>query len=197
MTLRDVLVSGEASPEEVVTSTQLRDNLNNVLWMLSPMERPVVCLRYGWFDSPPMALEELAKAYQVPLSRVRQTEIRALRQLSRTLHRIQKGRSHGVQPIPLLCSASALAARTRTDGPAGDRQRQRPACLNGGGGGGGPNTAPAWKHPPASRARRCGCGRGQRRHPPLPWPPSRPAPCAALSVAPFKTATSVQTCGPC
>ncbi|OSX78082.1 hypothetical protein BU14_0121s0010 [Porphyra umbilicalis] len=95
MTLRDVLVSGEASPEEVVTSTQLRDNLNNVLWMLSPMERPVVCLRYGWFDSPPMALEELAKAYQVPLSRVRQTEIRALRQLSRTLHRIQKGNVRG------------------------------------------------------------------------------------------------------
>ncbi|OSX70525.1 hypothetical protein BU14_0733s0008 [Porphyra umbilicalis] len=56
--------------------------------MLSPMERHVVCLRYGWFDGRPMALEELATAYQVPLSRVRQTEIRALRQLRRKFHHI-------------------------------------------------------------------------------------------------------------
>ncbi|GAB0496903.1 hypothetical protein MMPV_008224 [Pyropia vietnamensis] len=87
-TLRDVLVSGGPSPEEVVTATQLRDDLDNVLWMLSPIERHVVCLRYGWFDGQPMALEELATAYQVPLSRVRQTELRALRRLRRQFHHI-------------------------------------------------------------------------------------------------------------
>lgn len=87
-TLRDVLVSGGPTPEEVVTATQLRDDLDNVLWMLSPMERHVVCLRYGWFDGRPMALEELATAYQVPLSRVRQTELRALRRLRRKFHHI-------------------------------------------------------------------------------------------------------------
>lgn len=80
-TLGDLLENKGVSPEEAVTAELLRDDLDNMLLMLSPRERDVMRLRYGFDDGKPKGMEEIARMYQVPTSRIRQMETRAIRRL--------------------------------------------------------------------------------------------------------------------
>lgn len=80
-TLGDLLENKGVSPEEAVTAELLRDDLDNMLLMLSPRERDVMRLRYGFDDGKPKGMEEIARMYQVPTSRIRQMEMRAIRRL--------------------------------------------------------------------------------------------------------------------
>eukprot|EP00183_Erythrolobus_madagascarensis_P004843 CAMPEP_0185857414 /NCGR_PEP_ID=MMETSP1354-20130828/29494_1 /TAXON_ID=708628 /ORGANISM="Erythrolobus madagascarensis, Strain CCMP3276" /LENGTH=480 /DNA_ID=CAMNT_0028559685 /DNA_START=25 /DNA_END=1467 /DNA_ORIENTATION=+ len=80
-TLGDVLTDGSAQPEELVARSLLKDDLEAVLLMLSPREREIVRLRYGFDDGLSRNYEEIGSLYCVPGNRIRQIETRALRKL--------------------------------------------------------------------------------------------------------------------
>lgn len=80
-TLGDLIENGGKSPEEQVSAELLRDDIENVLLMLSPREREVLRMRYGFDDGRCKTFDEIATIYCVPISRVRQIEARAIRRL--------------------------------------------------------------------------------------------------------------------
>lgn len=80
-TLGDVIENSSKSPEEEVSAELLRDDIENVLLMLSPREREVLRMRYGFDDGRSKTFDEIATIYCVPVSRVRQIEARAIRRL--------------------------------------------------------------------------------------------------------------------
>jgi len=80
-TLGDLIENNSKSPEETVSMELLRDDLENVLLMLSPREREVLRMRYGFDDGRSKTFDEIANIYCVPPSRIRQIEARAIRRL--------------------------------------------------------------------------------------------------------------------
>ena len=80
-TLGDLIENNTKSPEEEVSAGLLRDDIENVLLMLSPREREVLRMRYGFDDGRSKTFEEIAQIYSVPINRIRQIEARAIRRL--------------------------------------------------------------------------------------------------------------------
>lgn len=68
-------------PEEAVTHTLLKEQLNEVLSTLTPREAKVLSLRFGIEDGRPRTLEEVGKEFNVTRERIRQIEAKALRKL--------------------------------------------------------------------------------------------------------------------
>lgn len=81
MSLGDLIENQYESPEDAVSATLLRDDIENVLLMLSPREREVLRLRYGFDDGRGKNFEEIAAIYCVPPNRIRQIEAKAIRKL--------------------------------------------------------------------------------------------------------------------
>lgn len=81
VSLGDCLAADGNTPEEVVSKGLLREDVENVLLMLSPREREVLRMRYGFDDGKSKNFEEIGKIYCVPASRIRQIETRAMRKL--------------------------------------------------------------------------------------------------------------------
>lgn len=81
VSLGDIIENTQESPEEAVCATLLRDDIENVLLMLSPKEREVLRLRYGFDDGRGKNFEEIAAIYCVPVNRIRQIEAKAIRKL--------------------------------------------------------------------------------------------------------------------
>lgn len=79
--LGDLIENDGETPEEAVSATLLRDDIENVLLMLSPQEREVLRMRYGFDDGKPKNFEEIGAIYCVPSNRIRQIEARAIRKL--------------------------------------------------------------------------------------------------------------------
>lgn len=79
--LGDLIETSTKSPEETVSDTLLRDDIENVLLMLSPRERDVLRMRYGFDDGKTKNFEEISAVYSVPPNRIRQIEARAIRKL--------------------------------------------------------------------------------------------------------------------
>ena len=79
--LGDLIETKGATPEEAVSATLLRDDIENVLLMLSPREREVLRMRYGFDDGKSKNFEEIGAMYCVPPNRIRQIEARAIRKL--------------------------------------------------------------------------------------------------------------------
>jgi len=69
------------SPEEEVTDSVLRDEVEGVLQTLVPREREVLKLRFGLDDGRPRTLEEVGGTFGVTRERIRQIESKALRTL--------------------------------------------------------------------------------------------------------------------
>jgi len=80
-TIGDLLETQTATPEETVTTELLRGDLESVLLNLSPREREVVRLRYGFDDGRTKNYDEIGSLYCVPGDRIRQIERRAMRKL--------------------------------------------------------------------------------------------------------------------
>ena len=80
-TLGDLIENNTRSPEEEVSAELLRDDIENVLMMLSSREREVLRMRYGFDDGRSKTFEEIAQIYSVPINRIRQIEARAIRRL--------------------------------------------------------------------------------------------------------------------
>lgn len=81
VSLGDIIENTQESPEEAVCATLLRDDIENVLLMLSPKEREVLRLRYGFDDGRGKNFDEIAAIYCVPPNRIRQIEAKAIRKL--------------------------------------------------------------------------------------------------------------------
>lgn len=75
-----IMYDGE-TPEETTTKSMLREDLENVLSTLSPRERDVVRMRYGFDDGRMKTLEEIGSLFEVTRERIRQIEAKALRKL--------------------------------------------------------------------------------------------------------------------
>lgn len=69
------------TPEDATMKTLLREDLENVLNTLSPRERDVVRMRYGFDDGKMKTLEEIGTIFAVTRERIRQIEAKALRKL--------------------------------------------------------------------------------------------------------------------
>ena len=69
------------SPYEATNRSILREELNSVLKTLSSREEKVLRYRYGLDDSSPKTLEEVGKIFNVTRERIRQIEVKALREL--------------------------------------------------------------------------------------------------------------------
>ena len=63
----------------------LRERIAEVLRSLTPREREVIELRFGFRDGQPRTLEEVARAYGITRERIRQIEARGLLKLRQPL----------------------------------------------------------------------------------------------------------------
>jgi RNA polymerase primary sigma factor len=72
LTLADVIESPEASPEDLVDHSLLRDDLEHVINSLTPRERDVIRMRYGLDDGRSKTLHEIGTIFSVTKERVRQ-----------------------------------------------------------------------------------------------------------------------------
>jgi len=79
--LGDFIESDGETPEDEVSKSLLREDLENVLGTLSPRERDVLRLRYGLDDGRMKTLEEIGQIFNVTRERIRQIEAKALRKL--------------------------------------------------------------------------------------------------------------------
>ena len=69
------------SPSDIATYTMLKEQLNQVLHMLTPREEQVIKLRFGLEDGKTRTLEEVGKEFDITRERIRQIEVKALRKL--------------------------------------------------------------------------------------------------------------------
>jgi RNA polymerase primary sigma factor len=79
--LGDFIESDSETPEDQVSKSLLREDLEGVLGTLSPRERDVLKLRYGLDDGRMKTLEEIGQIFNVTRERIRQIEAKALRKL--------------------------------------------------------------------------------------------------------------------
>ncbi|OLP16055.1 RNA polymerase sigma factor RpoD [Leptolyngbya sp. 'hensonii'] len=79
--LGDFIESDGETPEDQVSKSLLREDLEGVLGTLSPRERDVLRLRYGLDDGRMKTLEEIGQIFNVTRERIRQIEAKALRKL--------------------------------------------------------------------------------------------------------------------
>jgi len=79
--LGDFIESDGETPEDDVSKSLLREDLEGVLGTLSPRERDVLRLRYGLDDGRMKTLEEIGQIFNVTRERIRQIEAKALRKL--------------------------------------------------------------------------------------------------------------------
>lgn len=79
--LGDFIEADGATPEDQVSKSLLREDLEGVLDTLSPRERDVLRLRYGLDDGRMKTLEEIGQIFNVTRERIRQIEAKALRKL--------------------------------------------------------------------------------------------------------------------
>jgi RNA polymerase primary sigma factor len=75
-----------AAPDEEVTSSMLRELLQDILQDLPPREVRILQLRYGLVDGETYTLEEVGKKLGVTRERVRQIEAQALSRLRHPTH---------------------------------------------------------------------------------------------------------------
>ncbi len=85
--LGDFIENDEAAaPSDVVSSSILRDLLQDVLEDLPPREVRILQMRYGLVDGETYTLEEVGKKLGVTRERVRQIEVQALSRLRHPAH---------------------------------------------------------------------------------------------------------------
>jgi RNA polymerase primary sigma factor len=82
--LRDFLEDSKtASPPEMVSRMNLREQLGHVLSSLTEREAKVIEMRFGLKDGNEHTLEEVGQEFQVTRERIRQIEAKALRKLKK------------------------------------------------------------------------------------------------------------------
>jgi RNA polymerase primary sigma factor len=72
---------GAENPSEGISKSMLKENLEDVLTLLSARERNILEMRFGLVDGCGHTLEEIGNVYSVTRERIRQIEAKALRKL--------------------------------------------------------------------------------------------------------------------
>jgi RNA polymerase primary sigma factor len=86
--LKDILQDTSiASPVEITSIKQRKENIDQLLELLSPQEQEILRLRFGLNDGEPKTLETIGVAFGVTRERIRQIEGTALKKLRRYLAR--------------------------------------------------------------------------------------------------------------
>ena len=67
-------------PDQLAERDTLRDNLDQILWMLDDRESKIVKMRY-WIDWPKYTLEQVWEEFEVTRERVRQIEQKVIQKL--------------------------------------------------------------------------------------------------------------------
>lgn len=89
-TLGDFVADSKiTTPEQALTASALREQIEQLLNELTLKERDILRLRYGFVDGKDHTLEEVGAAFNVTRERIRQIEVKALRKL-RVPARIEK-----------------------------------------------------------------------------------------------------------
>lgn len=94
----------EQSPEELVEQSLFRDDMQDVLEVLSEDERLVICLRYGLGSARRLSCKQIAHLAASTVTWVKRTEARAMRKLRRAHYKFK------LRPYT-ESHASALATR--------------------------------------------------------------------------------------
>jgi RNA polymerase primary sigma factor len=76
-----------ANPSDVVSTSMLRHDLDEVMDILTPREKNVIYMRFGLDGGKTYTLEELGEQLGVTRERVRQIEVKALTKLKRPTRR--------------------------------------------------------------------------------------------------------------
>ena len=71
----------DESPQEYTTKSLLKDELYEIMRDLKPRDQMVLRLRYGLDDNRPRTLEEVGKVFNLTRERIRQIEVKAIKQL--------------------------------------------------------------------------------------------------------------------
>lgn len=73
------------SPEEVIVNKYFREQMHQILAILSPREREIIKLRFGLDSEYPHTLEEVGQIFKVTRERIRQIEAKAIRKLRQSV----------------------------------------------------------------------------------------------------------------
>lgn len=79
--LGEFIADEDYSVEEIITSMDLRNSLEEILNILDGRSKDVIIKRFGLNGQEPMTLEEIGEIYDVTRERIRQIESKALRKL--------------------------------------------------------------------------------------------------------------------
>ncbi|MEW6516583.1 MAG: sigma-70 family RNA polymerase sigma factor [candidate division FCPU426 bacterium] len=77
------------APDSAVVGRIQREQLQNLLNLLTKKEREILTVRFGLADAPPCTLEETGKKFDLTRERIRQIEVGALKKLRSHLHQNQ------------------------------------------------------------------------------------------------------------
>ncbi len=84
--LIDVIEDHDAeSPEKTASSKMLREDMVNMLELLSPREQQVLNSRFGLDSGAPQTLEEIGEKLKITRERVRQIESKAIQKIKKVL----------------------------------------------------------------------------------------------------------------
>ncbi|WP_228059105.1 sigma-70 family RNA polymerase sigma factor [Nostoc sp. LEGE 06077] len=81
--LSELLASEDISPNELITQEMLRQDLNNLLASLKPVQREVLILRFGLLDNQERSLAQIGEKLNISRERVRQIQMQAMTALRR------------------------------------------------------------------------------------------------------------------
>lgn len=81
--LGQILADDSASPSDFVASQEIRNQIQNLLYTLSPKQRDVITLRYGLNDGQTMTYEQIGDICGISRERVRQIKNKAMKLLKK------------------------------------------------------------------------------------------------------------------
>jgi RNA polymerase primary sigma factor len=78
-------------PQEYAMNSAMFDDIESALNTLETRDAEIIRLRYGIGKQPPLSLQEVGSRYNLTKERIRQIELKALKQLrtSETMHKLQ------------------------------------------------------------------------------------------------------------
>ncbi len=88
--LQDLLEDVDASPENYIMQELLREDLHSLLDELTPQQKDVIMLRFGFKDGRELSLAKVGAALKLSRERVRQLEHQALAHLRRRRANVQE-----------------------------------------------------------------------------------------------------------
>ncbi len=83
----ELVADQKAGPDQAVMESMLPAQVNELLAILEPREREVLCLRYGLDRGKPRTLEEVGQRFGLTREGVRQVEVKAIAKLRRSASR--------------------------------------------------------------------------------------------------------------